>query len=204
MTKEEFRQLIHRVLDVTDTVSITRDSEGHLWFDLNTRMKSAIEIALVNERCVYRGRYDATGEVHSFDELVQIIDRCKYGRDYGNSDWLNLIGRRKLEQVLGVLEAAKHGNCDHTWFVEVITSIKEALEHPEPVQVIRDDIMKALTGCPHSIDRFSVTLKNDPSQGDGVALAQIVDRVAAIFARPKKESDLHDGEAKKLTVEEPR
>lgn len=95
MTKEEFRQLIHRVLDVTDTVSITRDSEGHLWFNLNTGMKSHLEIALVDERCVYRGRYDATGEIHDFDELVQVIDKCKYGRVNGNPDWLSLIAQLK-------------------------------------------------------------------------------------------------------------
>ena len=32
-----------------------------------------------------------------------------------------------LKLALEALEAAKHGNCDHTWFGETITAIKETL-----------------------------------------------------------------------------
>jgi hypothetical protein len=68
----------------------------------------------------------------------------------------------------------------------------QALAAPVQGAVSRDAIVIALTSCPHVIDRESVILERDQKQGIGVALAQAVDRLAALFTTPPAQPVIPD------------
>ncbi|NCP98144.1 hypothetical protein GW796_07470 [archaeon] len=92
MNKLEFDEMLVDVLDNEIEITMIKDkSTGIVWYDMNTGMKSPLWISYDGEKCLFRGRYDNTGEIKNFEDLLVEINNCKYGRDFGNQKWLEVI-----------------------------------------------------------------------------------------------------------------
>jgi hypothetical protein len=89
-----FQKIISRLLDEKITITIFKE-DGLIWYDLNTGMKSHLYIADDGE-FKYKGRYDKEGEFETFEDLLSIVSGCRYGRDFANEDWMNLLVKEEL------------------------------------------------------------------------------------------------------------
>lgn len=90
MTKEEFDSLIDKLLDYEIEITLSKD-KGIVWYDLNTMMKSNLEIAFVNQECVYRKRYDETGIIEDIFDIQTVGGYCMHGRDYASAAWHSFL-----------------------------------------------------------------------------------------------------------------
>ena len=69
---------------------------------------------------------------------------------------------------------------------ERLEAEQAAQQVPKQEPSNRNEIIRALTNCPHAINEFSVTLNQHQKQGPGSAFSQVVDRLVAIFAPPQR------------------
>lgn len=95
MNKQEFNQIIGQVLATGIEITMAMDEETKIiWYNMNTRMKSDLEIAYVGEKCIFKGRYNHTGIIDSYQELLDEVSNCQYGRDFGDEKWFKVIENR--------------------------------------------------------------------------------------------------------------
>ena len=77
-----------------------KDGELLIWFNLNTGMKSELELALIDDRIEWKGRY-SDGELVANDlgtlveEVIDLAQGCTCGRDYMNFVWRKILEERK-------------------------------------------------------------------------------------------------------------
>ena len=90
MNIDEFNQMIKKVLQNNIDVTMSMHSDHVIWYDLNTKMKSDLRIALIDGVCVYQSRYDR-GFILDFDQLLFQVSECICGRDFGNHHWFKLL-----------------------------------------------------------------------------------------------------------------
>lgn len=82
-------QLIDRLLD--NRIEITlRKVQGTIHYDLNTGMKSGLEIWLNADQIHWEGRY-SSGTISSWEDLIDVAADCMCGREYASTSWLKLL-----------------------------------------------------------------------------------------------------------------
>jgi hypothetical protein len=100
MTKEEFDSLIETLVnkDIEITMKLW---EGKIVYDLNTAMKSHLLLRYdeADKECIYYGRYDATGSVSNYNNLLREVKGCLHGRDFGNQAWIDLLVEEGVLEV---------------------------------------------------------------------------------------------------------
>ena len=91
MTEEEFDSIIARLV-VDHGIEITiKNSLFGLVYDLNTGMRSGLQIWYKDGDAHYSGRYDVEGMFYGFNDLLYAVKGCMYGWNYGDSNWLMLL-----------------------------------------------------------------------------------------------------------------
>lgn len=95
MTPADFDKLLDELLGYGIEITIKLDN-GRRWYDLNSGMKSGIEVALIDGEAVWRGRYDMRGTFDDADDL-RYIGKYKLlcGRDYANAAWWGFMRMNK-------------------------------------------------------------------------------------------------------------
>ena len=92
MTHIEFEDLIDELLREGLDISLFYADDTR-WYDLNTGMKSDLKIALVGDRCIYKGRYtEIYGEIDDIHDIRRVGERCLCGRDYMSGSWAEFLG----------------------------------------------------------------------------------------------------------------
>lgn len=95
MNKQEFNEMIEKVLTQGIEITMTMDQDTKIvWYNMNTHMKSELNIAYDGEKCIFKARYNHTGIIESYDDLLNEVSECQHGRDFGNEKWLNILGNR--------------------------------------------------------------------------------------------------------------
>lgn len=95
MNKQEFNEMIEKVLSEGIEVTMSMDKETKIvWYDMNTQMKSELQIAHDGEKCVFKARYNHTGEIRDYDDLLDEVRGCEHGRDFGNEVWFKVLENR--------------------------------------------------------------------------------------------------------------
>lgn len=86
MDRAEFEILLDELLrrDIEITLLL---EDGVRWYDLNTGMKSQLQIAIIGKDCVWRGRYERSGTIDDIGDVCRVGGECMCGRDYANSSW---------------------------------------------------------------------------------------------------------------------
>lgn len=62
-------------------------------------MKSELEIAYDGKQCICKGRYDHKGIIELYDDLLDEVSNCQYGRDFGNDKWLKILEKRYEKSI---------------------------------------------------------------------------------------------------------
>jgi hypothetical protein len=95
MNKVEFDEMLTKLLDNGIEITMSKEKDNNfIWYNLNTEMKSHLNIAFDGEKCIFRGRYDNTGKITSYNDLLEEVANCQQGRDFGNSAWLEILTNR--------------------------------------------------------------------------------------------------------------
>jgi hypothetical protein len=94
MTTDEFNDIINSVLDIGITVLLNKHN-GIIWYDVDTGMKSHLELALIDGKCTARGRYNRISIINNFEELCVEVSLCRYGKDFGNLTWIEYLRENK-------------------------------------------------------------------------------------------------------------
>lgn len=82
-------ELVDRLLD--NRIEITlRKVQGLIRYDLNTGMKSGLEIWSEGDLVHWEGRY-SSGTVKRWDDLIDVAANCMCGREFASSSWLSLL-----------------------------------------------------------------------------------------------------------------
>ena len=92
MTKTEFQEMLVNLMRKGLHIHMFMEKDV-LWFDLNTGMKSHLHIKF-NEQtntADYRARYDETGVITDWDDLMIVVRSCDHGRGFANSVWLDIL-----------------------------------------------------------------------------------------------------------------
>lgn len=101
MTKNIISFLLKKGIELT----LKLDSEDQIYFDLNTKAKSHLYLFPSKNSLILKGRYDhqTTIDYSDYDDFDDIFNQvcfavidCLYGRDYMNTDWVNLLVERNL------------------------------------------------------------------------------------------------------------
>lgn len=87
MTNQEFEKLIDDLLDAGLEITLEKREDGHRWYNLNTMMKSHLEITLIDGECVWQGRYGETGTIYDISDVRRIGRYCMCERDYASGAW---------------------------------------------------------------------------------------------------------------------
>lgn len=96
MTKDDFDAMIEMILD--EGVEITLHKEdGIRWHDLHLQMKSGMDIAYVDDVCIFKARYDRKGVIEDFNNLMWEVLKCQHGRDFMSPLWKALIEKWRKE-----------------------------------------------------------------------------------------------------------
>jgi 3-isopropylmalate dehydratase small subunit len=100
MIKEEFDSLIENIVkkDIEVTVKLWNKD---VVYDLNTEMKSHLYLRYdaVDKQCIYYGRYDDTGLISDYNNLLRQVKKCLHGRDFGNQAWIDLLVDERVLEV---------------------------------------------------------------------------------------------------------
>lgn len=95
MNKQEFNEMIETVLMHGIEVTMAMHTETKMvWFNMNTQMKSELEIAHDGEKCIFKARYNHTGTINDYDDLLDAVSDCEHGRDFGSEKWLKILATR--------------------------------------------------------------------------------------------------------------
>lgn len=95
MNKQEFNEMIEKVLTQGIEITMTMDQDTKIiWYNMNTRMKSEFDIAYDGEKCIFKARYNHTGVIESYDDLLDEVRDCQHGRDFGNETWFKILENR--------------------------------------------------------------------------------------------------------------
>jgi hypothetical protein len=94
MTRDEFEKMIDDLLDRNIEITMLKVGDQR-WYDLNTKMKSHLHIALIGDVCVFDSRYDESGEIDDLDDLRRVGGRCMYGRDYAAEAWIEFMNEEE-------------------------------------------------------------------------------------------------------------
>lgn len=95
MNKEGFDSIVEEVLKHGIEITLRIDKDGILWYDMNTQMKSGLQIALIDGVCKYQERY-GSGTINDINDLLCNVKYCMCSRDYGNSYWLDWLEKENL------------------------------------------------------------------------------------------------------------
>ena len=92
MTKTEFQEMLVDLMRKGLRINMFME-EGVIWFDLNTGMKSHLHIKYDDARqtAEYRARYDTTGVITDWDDLMIVVRECDHGRGFANSTWFDIL-----------------------------------------------------------------------------------------------------------------
>ena len=100
MTKTEFQEMLVDLMRKGLHIHMFME-KGLLWFDLNTGMKSHLHIKYNEDLQIteYRARYDATGVITDWDDLMIVVRECDHGRGFANIAWFDILqgGQRGTE-----------------------------------------------------------------------------------------------------------
>lgn len=92
MTCTEFQQLLVDLMQKGLEIKMFMEQDT-LWFDLNTGMKSHLHITFDEgaECARYRARYDETGTIEDWDDLMIVVRDCDHGRGFANYAWHEIL-----------------------------------------------------------------------------------------------------------------
>ena len=91
-TKEDFDVLIDKLLDGGIEITMAR-IDGKTIYDLNSGAKSHLWLYYdpVKQEIRYEGRYDDTGFVDDYSDVLSIMKRYYSMRGFASYKWLNLL-----------------------------------------------------------------------------------------------------------------
>lgn len=95
MNKEEFDSILEEVLKHGIAITLRIGQDGIIWYDMNTLMKSGLQIALIDNICKYQERY-VSGTINDINELLYNVKYCMCSRGYGSPDWLDWLEKEGL------------------------------------------------------------------------------------------------------------
>lgn len=99
-----FEEIIDKLLD--NGIEITlKKQDGVVWYDLNTGMKSHLWITKDEDYAdgpfaKYQARYDESGTIRGWSDLMWVAKQCKYGYDFINTSWCELLVKEGMLQVI--------------------------------------------------------------------------------------------------------
>ena len=82
-------QLVDRLLDNRIEITLCK-VQGSIRYDLNTGMKSGLEIWDDDDQVRWEGRY-SSGIIGGWDDLIDVAVNCMCGRECANASWLKLL-----------------------------------------------------------------------------------------------------------------
>lgn len=101
MNQKQFNEMLHKVLSKGIIVTMQMDTDtGIVWYNVNTDMKSELIIAHDGEKCVFKARYNHTGVINSYDDLLDEVRDCQHGCDFGNATWFEVLENRYNEEII--------------------------------------------------------------------------------------------------------
>lgn len=95
MTPEYFKQLMERLMQLGLHITMFMEN-GTVWFDLNTGMKSQLHVRYDenNQILLFKTRYNESGTIEDWNDLIYVARRCMCGRDF---TWFDIL-KADLEQ----------------------------------------------------------------------------------------------------------
>lgn len=92
MTNFEFQEMLVALMRKGLHIDMFME-DGVLWFNLNTGMKSHLHIKYNEDLQIaeYRARYDETGIIAGWDDLIIVVRGCDYGRGFANYIWYDIL-----------------------------------------------------------------------------------------------------------------
>ena len=98
MDETNFDCIIDYLLDNNIGITLSKDTKGTRWYDLNTQMKSGLKIALFEGKMHFEGRYNS-GTFDDLQELLYKVKDCMCGRDFGSCFWIDLLVKQGVLSV---------------------------------------------------------------------------------------------------------
>ena len=95
MDETNFDSIIDYLLDNNISITLSKDSKGVRWYDLNTQMKSDLKIAFFDDQQHFEGRYN-NGTFDDLQELLFEVKDCMCGRDFASCEWIDLLVKLKV------------------------------------------------------------------------------------------------------------
>lgn len=92
MTSNEFYKILSDLLNRGLEITLFAEDKV-IWHNLNTGMKSHLYIRFEeSKQCiVYRARYDETGVITDWEDLMTVVRGCDYGRGFANHVWQDIL-----------------------------------------------------------------------------------------------------------------
>ena len=98
MDDTNFDNIIDYLLDNSISITISKDNKGVRWYDLNTQMKSDLEIASFEDQLHFKGRY-SSGTFDDLHELLYKVKDCMCGRDFASCSWIDLLVKHNVINI---------------------------------------------------------------------------------------------------------
>jgi len=95
MDETNFDSIIDYLLDNSISITLSKDSKGVRWYDLNTQMKSDLKITFFGNEMHFEGRYNS-GTFDDLQELLYKVKDCMCGRDFASCFWIDLLVKQNV------------------------------------------------------------------------------------------------------------
>jgi len=99
MDETNFDSIIDYLLDNSISITLSKDSKGVRWYDLNTQMKSDLKVSYQCGELCYEGRYNIKGTCPNLTDLLWQLKECMCGRDFANPEMIRLLVKNGMLTV---------------------------------------------------------------------------------------------------------
>ncbi len=101
---ESVALLLEKIVDKGIELTLSKDKEGELYFDLNTQAKSHLYLyPLEDNEVLLKGRYGYSSTIEYygdfdtfFHDICSEVKHCLQGRDFMNTNWLEILVEQGL------------------------------------------------------------------------------------------------------------
>lgn len=85
-------ELIHKLVLEGIEVTIFKDhTDGKIKYNLNSGAKSHLYLYTEDGSIRYEGRYDDSGYIDDYSDVLRKMREYFYMRDFASQDWINLL-----------------------------------------------------------------------------------------------------------------
>lgn len=91
MMNDTLDMLIEWMLDNGVEITIRKDINGEIRYDINTMTKSQIELVTIGEKVIAKMRYDKVEEVETIEVLKSLVKDSMCGREYISCIWDDIV-----------------------------------------------------------------------------------------------------------------